>query len=190
MMSRFLGAIIIVALLMGSLPQIAFAAPTPAVTVTCARYHNVVSGDTLSAISVTYDISITELAAANNLQQPYTLIIDQRLCIPGSATSSSGTSSSTSTSTDKPVIAVDRDGKFLVITVANFPQKNSYYVKIKKGHLSSDRPWVKIGIFRTKKNNNVQRVFRLPSNFYDPSLIYVCLKNGKTDAVSCAPHWE
>lgn len=189
--TKLFSVLLAAAFLAASMPQMAYAAPAPAVTQTCARYHNVVSGDTLSALSVTYDVSVAELAAANNLKEPYTLVIGQRLCIPGSTTSSSGTSSSTSSSsTSKPVIAVERDGKFLVISVANFPKKGNYYVKIKKGHWGTNTPWYKIGIFRTKKNTDVSRSFKLPSNFYDPSLITVCLKNAKTDSVTCMPHWE
>ncbi len=84
--AKLFGLLMVAALLAASIPQMAYAAPAPAVTVTCARYHNVVSGDTISALSVTYDISVAELAAANDLKEPYTLIIGQQLCIPGSAT--------------------------------------------------------------------------------------------------------
>jgi murein DD-endopeptidase MepM/ murein hydrolase activator NlpD len=181
------GILMTAALLAASMPQAVLAAPQPAVSVTCSKYHNVESGDTLSAISLTYDVSVAELAAANDLKEPYTLIIGQRLCIPGSATSSSSSSTSTTTSSDKPVIAVERDDKFLVITIANFPKKGNYYVKIKKGHQGTDTPWYKLGILRTKKNNTVSRAFKLPSNFYDPALTTVCLKNAKTDAISCVP---
>jgi murein DD-endopeptidase MepM/ murein hydrolase activator NlpD len=180
--AKLFGLLMVAALLAASMPQMAYAQ-------TCTRYHTVVSGDTLSGISVTYNISTAELAAANNLKEPYTLIIGQSLCIPGSTTTSSG-STSTSSSSNAPVVVVERDGKFLVIGVGNFPKKGNYYVKIKKGHWGTDTPWYKIGIFRTKKNTDVTRSFRLPSNFFDPSLITVCLKNAKTDGITCVPHWE
>lgn len=186
-LSRLFAVLIIAALLAASLPQTAHAAPLPAVTATCVKYHTVESGDTLSAISLEYDVSITDLATANNLVTPYTLVIGQSLCIPGTATSTGSSSTTTSKSSKTPVIAVERDDKFLVITVANFPTKGNYYVKIKKGHQDTNTPWYKIGIFRTKKNNDVSRSFRLPSNFYDPALMTVCLKNAKTDGLSCVP---
>jgi len=185
--SRLVGVFLIAALLAGALPQTSMAAPAPSVSVTCAKYHNVESGDTLSSISVTYDISTTELAAANNLVEPYTLFVGQRLCIPGTAPSTTGTTTSASTS-KKASWSVDRDGNLLVISASGFPTKANYYVKIKKGHLSTDRPWVKLGIFRTKKNTDVARAFRLPKSFTEPSLLTVCLKNAKTDAVSCLPY--
>ena len=176
------GIFLILALLVGAMPQVVMAAPS----VTCVKYHNVVSGDTLSSIAVTYNVSTTELAAANDLKEPYTLFIDQRLCIPGSATTSTTTSTSTSTS-KTPALAVQRNGDYLSITVANYPKKANYYVKIKKGHQDTNTPWVKIGIFRTKKNTDVQRTFRLPTSFSDPSLMTVCLKNAKSNALTCVP---
>lgn len=185
--SRLVGVFLIAALLVGALPQAGLAAPAPSVSVTCAKYHNVESGDTLSSISVTYDVSTTELAAANNLVEPYTLFVGQRLCIPGTATTTTGTTTTASTS-NQASWSIDREGKFLVISASNFPTKANYYVKIKKGHLSTDRPWVKLGIFRTKKNTSVERAFRLPNSFAEPSLLTVCLKNAKTDAVSCLPY--
>lgn len=185
--SRLVGVFLIAALLAGALPQAGQAAPAPSVSVTCAKYHNVESGDTLSSISVTYDVSTTELAAANNLVEPYTLFVGQRLCIPGTATSTTGTTTSASTS-KKASWSIDREGNLLIISASNFPTKANYYVKIKKGHLSTDRPWVKLGIFRTKKNTDVARVFRLPKSFFEPAMLTVCLKNAKTDAVSCLPY--
>jgi len=185
--SRLMGIFLIAALLAGALPQAGLAAPAPSVTVTCAKYHNVESGDTLSSISVTYDVSTTELAAANNLVEPYTLFVGQRLCIPGTATTTTGTTTTASTS-NQASWSVDREGNLLVISASNFPTKANYYVKIKKGHLSTDRPWVKLGIFRTKKNTSVERAFRLPKSFAEPAMLTVCLKNAKSDAVSCLPY--
>ena len=184
---RLVGILLIAALLAGVLPQVGMAAPLPSVLVTCAKYHNVESGDTLSSISVTYDVSTTEIASANSLVEPYTLFVGQRLCIPGTATTTTGTSTSATTS-DKASWSVDRDGNFLVINAANFPTKGNYYVKIKKGHMSTDRPWVKLGIFRTKKNTSVERAFRLPKSFNEPAMLTICLKNAKSDALSCLPY--
>lgn len=184
---RLVGILLITALLAGTFPQVSLAAPAPSVSVTCAKYHNVVAGDTLSSISVTYDISIAELASANDLKEPYTLVVGQRLCIPGTTTSTTGTTTSASTS-KQASWSVDREGNFLVINASNFPTKGNYYVKIKKGHPSTDRPWVKLGIFRTKKNTSVERTFRLPKSFIEPAMLTVCLKNAKTDAVSCLPY--
>lgn len=180
--AKVLAFLLTLALIAGAFPQVAVAAPAPSTTVTCVKYHNVESGDTLSAISVKYDVSIAELAAANNLQEPYTLFVGQRLCIPGSTTS---TTTTTTTSSTKTGWTATREGNYLVITVTNFPKKANYYVKIKKGILAVNAPWVKIGIYRTKKNTDVTRYFRLPKNFTEPALFTVCLKNAKTDAVLC-----
>jgi hypothetical protein len=183
--AKIFAVLLTLALLAGALPQIAIAAPAPSATATCAKYHTVASGDTLSSISVKYDVSIAEIAAANNLKEPYTLIVGQSLCIPGSTTTTPTTTSGTSSS--KTSWTATRDGKFLVIEAKNFPKKANYYVKIKKGHQGTDTPWVKLGIFRTKKNTDVTRYFRLPKNFAEPGLFTVCMKNAKTDAIQCQP---
>jgi LysM repeat protein len=183
--AKIFAILLALALLASAFPQVAVAAPAPSATATCSKYYTVASGDTLSSISVKYDVSIAELAAANNLKEPYTLIVGQSLCIPGSATTT--TTTTTSSSSSKTSWTATRDGNFLVIKATNFPKKGNYYVKIKKGHQGTDTPWVKLGIFRTKKNTDVTRYFRLPKNFTDPSLITVCMKNAKSDAVQCQP---
>jgi hypothetical protein len=179
--SRLVGLLMVFAFLAGTLPQPVMAAAN----VTCAKYHTVASGDTLSKISETYDVSVTEIASANSLTEPYTLYLGQRLCIPGTATTTTTTTSSSSK--PKNTWAVERDGNFLVIDVANFPKKAVYYVKIKKGHQDTEEPWVKIGILKTKKNTDVIREFRLPKSFYNTPLITVCLKHAYSDALLCQP---
>lgn len=183
---RIFSLLLAMALLAGMLPQTAFAAPAPAPSLaqTCSKYHTVASGDTLSSISVKYDISVAELATANNLKQPYTLFIGQRLCIPGSATTTTPGTSSTSSS-KKTGFTVERQGNNLVITASNYPKKSNFYVKLKKGRLSSAEPWVKLGILRTKKNTEIARSYKLPNSFLDTPQFQVCLKNAKSDAISC-----
>ena len=178
---RLAGLLLVFAFLAGSLPQPVLAAAN----VTCAKYHTVASGDTLSKISVTYDVSTTELAAANNLTAPYTLFLGQRICIPGTAATTTTTSSSPSSK--KAAYTVARDGDSLVLNVANFPKKAVYYVKIKKGHQNTATPWTKIGVLKTKKNTDVIRSFRLPKSYYDTPLITVCLKQAYSDALLCQP---
>ncbi len=180
--AKALAILLTLALVAGAFPQVVVAAPAPSTTVTCARYHTVESGDTLSAISVKYDVSISELAAANNLKEPYTLFVGQRLCIPGTASS---TTTTTTSSSSKTGWSATRQGDYLVISVTKFPKKANYYVKIKKGTLTTNTPWVKIGILRTKKNTDVTRYFKLPKNFTEPTMFTVCIKNAKTDAVLC-----
>ncbi len=180
---RMLGLLLVMALLAGMLPQVALAASPPSVTQTCSKYHTVASGDTLSSISVTYDISVAELAAANSLTEPYTLVIGQRLCIPGSVTTTPDSTSTTSTT--ETGFTVERQGNNLVITASNYPKKSNFYVKIKKGRLNSPEPWLKIGRLGLRKNTEVTKTFKLPKSFYDAPQFQVCLKNAKSDAISC-----
>jgi spore germination protein YaaH len=177
--AKLAGLLLVFAFLAGTLPQPVMAA----VNVTCAKYHTVASGDTLSSISVTYDVSVTEIASANSLTTPYTLYLGQQLCIPGTA----ATTTTTTSSTPKNTWIVERDGNNLVINVANFSKNAIYYVKIKKGHQGTDEPWTKIGTLKTKKNTDVIREFRLPKNFYNTPLITVCLKQVYSNALMCQP---
>jgi hypothetical protein len=186
---RIFSMILVAALLAGALPQFVLAAPPNTILQTCARTHVVESGDTLSSISVTYDISVAEIAAANNLVEPYTLVIGQNLCIPGSAPTTPSGSSTTSAS-DKPGFTIQRQGNNLVIVASNYPQRSNFYVKIKKGRLASSEPWVKLGILRTKKNDEVARSFRLPKSFYNSPQFQVCLKNAKSDGISCQSFYQ
>lgn len=55
--------------------------PTPAASQQVI--HVVEPGDTLSAIAAKYDVSWTDIAAANNIVAPYTIYRGQKLVIPG-----------------------------------------------------------------------------------------------------------
>ena len=75
----------------------------------CAVNHVVTSGETISSIAVEYDVDWQEIAAANNLKDPYTIFINQTLCIPASTTSSSSSSSSSSSTTSSRGFDLTRD---------------------------------------------------------------------------------
>ena len=64
-----------------------------------ARYHTVAKGDTLYSISRNYNVDITTLSKLNNLSEPYTLGIGQKLALPASV----GTNSYRQTSAPTPV---------------------------------------------------------------------------------------
>jgi LysM repeat protein len=79
-----LSAVLILSLLGASAPQ-------PVLAAKCAATHFVKAGDTLAKISDYYDVPVKDIAAANNLTQPYTISIGQALCIPEKTTSSGST---------------------------------------------------------------------------------------------------
>jgi LysM repeat protein len=51
-------------------------------TVTCVAIHVVQPNETASAIAAMYGITVSQLAAANNLANPNVLLVGQKLCIP------------------------------------------------------------------------------------------------------------
>ena len=53
--------------------------PSPA---PAKRTYTVQSGDTLLSIALRFDVTVTALAAANNIEAPYTLSIGRELVIP------------------------------------------------------------------------------------------------------------
>ncbi len=57
-------------------PALADDSPTP-------RVHTVAAGDTLSAVSQQYGVTVDELMAANGLDDPNLIYVGQRLTIPG-----------------------------------------------------------------------------------------------------------
>ncbi|MDA0791504.1 MAG: peptidoglycan DD-metalloendopeptidase family protein [Proteobacteria bacterium] len=48
-----------------------------------AKYHRVIRGETLYSIAFNYGFDYRELAAANNIEPPYTIFIDQKIDISG-----------------------------------------------------------------------------------------------------------
>lgn len=186
-----ISALLVLAFLFSALPQAAIAAPPAADDASCAKNYTVVAGDTLSAISAKYDVSVAEIATANNLKEPYTLSVGQELCIPGAAaatstaTSESSGSSSTTSSGKGPsmTLSVDESGMLTIVT-KNFPTKSNYYVKVApsgRGNLK----YSKIGFLRTKKEGAVSKIFKLPKDFRKVPALSVCVKNARTDDQLC-----
>jgi LysM repeat protein len=187
-----ISATLVLAFLFSALPQAAIAAPPVAQDASCAQTHTVVAGDTLSGISAKYDISVAEIATANNLKEPYTLSVGQELCIPGAAgaatpeTTATSTSGSSTTSTGKdPSITLSVDeSAMLTIVTKNFPTKSSFYVKVAASGRGTLK-YTKIGFLRTKKEGAVSKLFKLPKDFRKVPTISVCVKNVRTDDQLC-----
>ncbi len=188
--------LLVLAFLFSALPQAAFAS-SPAEENACSKNHTVAAGDTLSSISVKYDVSIPEIAAANNLKEPYTLQLGQSLCIPsaaaasttatptatGSTTTSSSGSSSTSSSKD-PALSLSVDKNLLTVKGTNFPTKSNFYVKISPSSYR-ELSWTKIGLMKSGKESSVTATYKLPKAFTKLPTILVCVKNAMTDATLC-----
>jgi len=176
--ARLLSSLIILALLLSFLPRPAQAASDA----TCSQYYIVVSGDTLTAIAAKFNITLTELANANNLKDPYVISVGQELCIPGTA---STTTTTTTTSSSKTGFTVEsKDFKTIIVTVSNFPKKAVYYVKGKNAN-RGDYAWYKFGRVKTTKTGSNSVTLRLPKQLREKEYLQICLKNAVTDAVTC-----
>ena len=172
--------LLVLALLAVSLPAVALAAPAAA---TCARNYTVRSGDTLSKISVTYDVSIAELASANNLKEPYTLYIGQQLCIPGSTTTTA-TTSSTSTSSSSEKLTITLENNKIIVKVSGLTKNSSFVIKGMK-YDRGDSSWIKFGKLKTDKKGNGSVTLKLPKHLLEGSYLVFCVKNILNDKVEC-----
>lgn len=188
-----ISALLVLAFLFSALPQAAIAAPPVAQDVSCAKTHTVVAGDTLSGISAKYDVSVAEIATANNLKEPYTLSVGQELCIPGAngaatpaatATSTSGSNTTTTSGNDPSMTLSVDESAMLTIVTKNFPTKSSFYVKVAPSGRGALK-YTKIGYLRTKKEGAVSKLFKLPKDFRKIPTISVCVKNVQTDNQLC-----
>ncbi len=153
-------------------------------TVTCSTYHTVVSGETLSSIALKYNTTVEALATANNLKEPYTLFVGQRLCIPGTPTSTATPTTGTSTTTKGPdfTIKATSDPFFVEIATVGYPARSSHFIRV----FQTNNPAIakKLGTFRTDKQGVAKRVVKLPRAFRNGPITF-CLKNALTDAVQC-----
>ena len=170
---------LVVALLAVVIPQ--QQAGAVGLAVTCSTNYTVVSGDTLSSIALKYNITVQELATANDLKEPYQIFVGQKLCIPGSTTA---TTTATVTEDEGPTFTIKNTTQPYTIEIATvqYPKNSPFFVRVNQ----TDHPSIKtkLGTMKTNKNGVAKRVFRLTKNFRDVPLT-ICLKNNYTDEVQC-----
>lgn len=180
-LSGLVSLVLALALLAVSLPQ-------PAAAQTCSRNHTVAAGETVSNIAETYKVTVTELATANNLKEPFTIYIGQVLCIPASTTATTTTTSTTagsSSTSNTRTLLVAISGNKILISADNYPKQNSYNVRVGEKR-STFGKWIRLGRVRTTKEGSVDATFLFPKGLRNSRVIDVCLKNLVTDDISCA----
>ncbi len=177
-----LSLVLVLVMLAGAFPTQQVGAAGLAAT--CAYNHTVASGETLSSIALKYNTTVQEIAAANNLKEPYVIYVGQRLCIPAGATTS--TEPTTTTSTPKgPTFTVEQD-QWGFITIKSYGMKHNtpYYIRVSEGWGYS-LVSTKLGLLKTDDKGNGEKSFRLPWGFRYSSQFYVCMKNPFTDVATC-----
>jgi murein DD-endopeptidase MepM/ murein hydrolase activator NlpD len=176
-----LSLLLVLALLAAMLPLPTLAAAN---TATCSKNYTVKSGDTISSIAAANDITVTELAAANNLKEPYTIYVDQVLCIPGTAATTTTSTSTTASSGSGKKMTLERGETTLKVTLSGYP-KNGHYLIRGRIYDRNDSSWYRFGRFKTTKNGSVTITLKLPRILRDAELIQICVKNVVTDSVDC-----
>jgi len=174
-----LSLLLVLSLLALSLPFSALAAQNAA---TCSTNYTVKSGDTLSKISVTYNVSVAEIAAANSLKEPYTLYVGQVLCIPGSAAATTtATAGSSSSSKVSATFAATR----VTIKLSGLTKNRVYIIRARKV-VRGVNNWYKLGMIKTGKSGSATGTLVMPGNLRDFTYLEICAKNAITDKVDCA----
>jgi len=154
----------------------------PAAAVTCKFRHPVEAGETVSSIAALYDISYLDIVEANNLKEPFTLQIDQRLCIP-SGSQPSDTEDTEDGETGGPSLNALLGFRSILVVVNNITENT--VVNLRVGNYPSNK-LITIGSFKTDKNGHYEGYFSLPSYEYlQSSKVLVCIKNVWTDEVAC-----
>jgi LysM repeat protein len=160
--------------------------PGPALAQTCSRNYTVASGDTISNIAETFNVTVQQLATANSLTTPYTIYIGQVLCIPATSSTSTSTSTSSSSSSSStsssPTLELSIIGNKILLEGSHFPGQNTYYVRIGEKNSTKSQ---KLGRVRSLKDGLVDGFFLLPKGLRQARVIEVCLKNVENDDLFC-----
>jgi LysM repeat protein len=162
-------------------PQIAQAASTAP---SCRLWYSVKTGETLNIIARRYNVMVQNLVKVNNLVDPYTIYVDQFLCIPRKAPAYSLTIPKYANNLAAD-FTVTRKSNVLTISTSNFPKKSAYYVKIADS--TTPKKFTKVGILQIDKKQNVTVKFILSNKLRKTQNMQVCLKNSITDENICRP---
>ena len=127
---------------------------------------------------------VQNLVKVNNLVDPYTIFVDQYLCIPRKAPAYSLTIPKYANNLAAN-FTVTRKSNVLTISTSNFPKKSAYYVKIADS--TTPKKFTKVGILQIDKKQNVMVKFILSNKLRKTQNMQVCLKNSITDENICRP---
>jgi LysM repeat protein len=183
--AKWLGVVLILTFVLVSFPQ-----QQPALGA-CSYKYKVQSGDSLYKIATLYNVTLAELADANDLKAPYLISVGTTLCIPPGASkpeATKTTTASTTTTTDndedssKEAYTALSVGGIVWIGMANFSKEHFYYVKV---YDAASKIWTstyyKLGIFQTDKDGKFGAWWHLPQKVRDSYRITVCVKDAIDD---------
>ena len=154
----------------------------PAAAATCKFRHSVEAGETVSSIAALYEISYLDVVEANNLQEPYVLQIDQKLCIP-SGSKPSDTEDAEDGESGGPSLEAIIGYRSILVEVIGIAKNTN--VNLRVGNYPSNN-MVTIGSFKTNDNGHYKGYFTLPDyNYLQSRNVLVCIKSVWTDEVAC-----
>jgi LysM repeat protein len=160
-------------------------AAQPARAASCAFYHTVSSGESLSWIGSYYGVSWPTLAANNNIKSPYTIYVGQQICIPsgGQYTYYPGYYYPTTypyyysrTTWDYRVIGVVK-GKTVTIETSNFP--DNVYFEVRIGCAYCGAAMTKVTDMDSDRGGTFKQRFTIPAAFAGYSQLEISLIQAK-----------
>ncbi|MBP1703850.1 MAG: lysozyme [Chloroflexi bacterium] len=180
-----LACVIVLSVFLGSSIQVATAQ-------TCSSYYKVQSGDTLSGIADKYGLTVQALATANNLKEPYQILVGQELCIPPGGSTQPTAAATSSTAQATTGVTVTQSGLYLVtVKATKLSAKTPYYVRLYHGNKIPRGQSIRLGMMKTDKAGNATKSYGIPASFYDKKetltgkYATICLKNPWNDATHC-----
>jgi LysM repeat protein len=159
--------VVIVAILFASL---GFSTQT-AQAASCATYHTVKRGESLSIIGSYYGVNWKSIANANGIKSPYTIYTGQKLCIPSSGYTNISYTPAEATKSFSVIGVVE--GTSVTIKTANFPDNMLYSVEI--GCSSCGTAAEKVADLDSDAGGTFKKVFTIPSAFSGVSALWVRL---------------
>jgi hypothetical protein len=158
--------IVLSALIVMSFSAAAFVQPAAAVT--CKFRHKVEAGETVSSIAALYGISWLDIVEANNLQEPYVLQIDQRLCIP-SGTQPSDTGEIEDGETGGPSLDALIGFRSILVEVNGIAKNTVVNLRVGKSHDYIQTKYAKVCIKNVWTDEIACEIFLNPGwHFYVP----------------------
>lgn len=170
-----LSILLVLSLLAVALPQPVQAASDAS----CAKYVTVKEGQTLRRIAKLNDVRLWQLARANDIDDPYApLEVGEKLCIPGEV-SFAAKAYWTATFNTKGEVKIIGQG---------FKKQATFFVKVRE---TADSKQIKLARVTTTKNGEFGSTkYLVPKDLRDNPYIFVCLKDGVTDANQCKQIWR
>lgn len=173
-----LSTLLVLAFAAASAPQSVSAAP-------CKFKHTVKAGESLIIIANLYQTDWKEIAEANDLKEPYALVVGDVLCIPSGT--APGASPETGTKAGEANLEVAAAFKHFLVVVENFPKNKVYNLRLGDGAVGKETStFIKIGRLKTDKAGNFEGYFHLPAEYQTSRNLVVCLKDPFTDDIYCS----